>query len=212
DHDVLRQYSEGIIALSGCLAGEIQRYLLDGNYDKAKETALKYNEIFGQNNFFLELQDHGMEEQKHVNEMLIKLSRETGIPLVATNDVHYLRKEDALVHDVLLCIQTGKTIHDEDRMKFPTNEFYLKSYDEMLELFGHVKEALDNTVWIGERCNVTLDFDTLHLPKYEVPAGYTNVEYLKKLCIEGLKNRYENITPEIVERFNFEFNTIVNMG
>jgi DNA polymerase-3 subunit alpha len=212
DHDVLRKYSEGIIALSGCLAGEVQRYLLDGNYDTAKRIALEYNDIFGQNNFFLELQDHGLEEQKQINEMLIKMSRETGIPLVATNDVHYLKREDALVHDVLLCIQTGKTIDDEDRMKFPTNEFYLKSYDEMLDLFGYVKEALDNTVWIGERCNVTLDFHTLHLPKYEVPEGYTNVEYLKKLCIEGLKRRYKNITPEIVERFNFEFNTIVNMG
>jgi DNA polymerase-3 subunit alpha len=212
DHEILRKYSEGIIALSGCLAGEVQRYLLDGNYDKAKKVALEYNEIFGQDNFFLELQDHGLEEQKQINEMLIKISRETGIPLVATNDVHYLKKEDALVHDVLLCIQTGKTIDDEDRMKFPTNEFYLKSYYEMMDLFGHVKEALDNTVWIGERCNVTLDFKTLHLPKYEVPKGYTNVEYLKKLCIEGLKRRYKNITPEIVERFNFEFNTIVNMG
>ncbi len=212
DHDVLRKYSEGIIALSGCLAGEVQRYLLDENYDTAKRIALEYNDIFGQNNFFLELQDHGLEEQKRINEMLIKMSRETGIPLVATNDVHYLKREDALVHDVLLCIQTGKTIDDEDRMKFPTNEFYLKSYDEMLDLFGYVKEALDNTVWIGERCNVTLDFHTLHLPKYEVPEGYTNVEYLKKLCIEGLKRRYKNITPEIVERFNFEFNTIVNMG
>ena len=212
DHDVLRKYSEGIIALSACLAGEVQRYLLDGNYDKAKEVALEYRDIFGQDNFFLELQDHGLREQKLINEELIKISRETGIPLVATNDVHYLKKEDELVHDVLLCIQTGKTIDEEDRMKFPTNEFYLKSYDEMLKLFGYVKEALDNTVWIGERCNVTLDFHTLHLPKYEVPEGYTNVEYLKKLCIEGLKNRYKNITPEIVERFEFEFKTIVNMG
>jgi len=212
DHDVLRKYSEGIIALSACLAGEVQKYLLDGNYEKAKKIALEYNDIFGQDNFFLELQDHGLREQKEVNNLLIQLSRETGIPLVATNDVHYLRKEDALVHDVLLCIQTGKTVDDEDRMRFPTHEFYLKSHDEMEYIFGHVREALDNTAWIGERCNVTLDFHTLHLPKYEVPEGYTNVEYLKKLCIEGLKRRYENITPEIVERFNFEFNTIVNMG
>ena len=212
DHDVLKKHSEGIIALSACLAGEVQHHLLNGNYEKAKEIALKYNNIFGQDNFFLELQDHGLREQKEVNRLLIRLSEETGIPLVATNDVHYLRKEDAVVHDVLLCVQTGKTVDDEDRMKFPTNEFYLKSYEEMEELFGFKKEALENTVWIAERCNVTLDFDTLHLPEYKVPEGYTNIEYLKKLCIEGLKRRYGNITPEIEERFNFEFNTIVNMG
>lgn len=212
DHDILRKYSEGIIALSACLAGEVQRHLLDGNYEGAKKIALEYNEIFGQNNFFLELQDHGIREQRDVNKGLIRLSNETGIPLVATNDVHYLRREDAIVHDVLLCIQTGKTVDDEDRMKFPTDEFYLKSYEEMEEVFGDVREALENTVWIGERCNVTLDFNTRHLPKYEVPEGYTNVEYLKKLCIEGLNRRYDKITPEIVERFNFEFKTIVEMG
>ncbi|NLW23401.1 MAG: DNA polymerase III subunit alpha [Tissierellia bacterium] len=212
DHEVLEKYSEGIIALSACLAGEVQEHLLNGNYERAKEIALKYNSIFGPGNFFLELQDHGMREQKHINEELIRISNETGIPLVATNDVHYLRREDALVHDVLLCIQTGKTIDDTDRMKFPTDEFYLKSYEEMASIFGYKKEALENTVRIAERCNVTLDFDTLHLPKYEVPEGYTNVEYLRKLCIEGLQKRYELITPEIEERFNFEFNTIVEMG
>lgn len=212
DHDVLSQYSEGIIALSACLAGEVQSHILNGNYDKAKEIALKYNKIFGQDNFFLELQDHGMQEQKWVNQQLIKMSKETGIPLVATNDVHYLKREDAIVHDVLLCIQTGKTIDDSDRMKFPTDQFYLKSYDEMKSIFGSVEEALENTVRIAERCNVTLDFDTLHLPEYKVPEGYTNVEYLEKLCIEGLENRYKTITPEIKERFDFEFNTIVQMG
>ncbi|NLV77666.1 MAG: DNA polymerase III subunit alpha [Tissierellia bacterium] len=212
DHDVLAKYSEGIIALSACLAGEVQTHILNGNYNKAKEIALKYNEIFGQNNFFLELQDHGMEEQKWVNQQLIKMSKETGIPLVATNDVHYLKRDDAIVHDVLLCIQTGKTIDDTDRMKFPTDQFYLKSYDEMKSIFGSVEEALENTVRIAERCNVTLDFDTLHLPEYKVPEGYTNVEYLEKLCMEGLKNRYKTITPEIKERFDFEFNTIVQMG
>lgn len=212
DHDVLAKYSEGIIALSACLAGEVQTHILNGNYNKAKEIALKYNEIFGQNNFFLELQDHGMEEQKWVNQQLIKMSKETGIPLVATNDVHYLKRDDAIVHDVLLCIQTGKTIDDTDRMKFPTDQFYLKSYDEMKSIFGSVEEALENTARIAERCNVTLDFDTLHLPEYKVPEGYTNVEYLEKLCMEGLKNRYKTITPEIKERFDFEFNTIVQMG
>ncbi|MBZ2175656.1 DNA polymerase III subunit alpha [Schnuerera sp. xch1] len=212
DHEVLKKYSEGIIALSGCLAGEVQQYLLNGNYEKAKEISLKYNQIFGQDNFFLELQDHGMDEQKEINDKLIKLSKETGIPLVATNDVHYLKKEDAIVHDTLLCIQTGKTINEEDRMKFPSDEFYLKSYYEMESIFSNIKEALRNTVWIGERCNVDIDFDTLHLPEYEVPEGYTNVEYLKKLCIEGLQNRYERITSEIRDRFDFEFNTIVEMG
>jgi len=212
DHDVLRKYSEGIIALSACLAGEVQHHLLNGNYEGAKRVALEYNDIFGQNNFFLELQDHGIREQKEVNELLIRLSEETGIPLVATNDVHYLKKEDALVHDVLLCIQTGKTVDDKDRMKFPTDEFYLKSCEEMWELFDYKKEALENTVWIGERCNVTLDFSTMHLPEYKVPEGYTNVEYLRKLCIEGLKKRYNDITPEIEERFDFEFKTIVDMG
>lgn len=212
DHDILRSNSEGIIALSACLAGEVQRYLMNGNYDKAKEIALEYNDIFGQNNFFLELQDHGIREQKQINDEIVRLSKETGIPLVATNDVHYLKKEDAIVHDVLLCIQTGKNVDDEDRMKFPSDEFYLKSYDEMEDIFGYIKEALENTVWIGERCNVNIDFDTMHLPEYKIPEGYTNVEYLKKLSIEGLKNRYENITPEIEERFNFEFNTIVEMG
>ncbi len=212
DHDILEKYSEGIIALSACLGGEVQQYLLNGNYNKAKEIALKYNKIFGQNNFFLELQDHGMMEQKRVNEQIVKISNETGIPLVATNDIHYLRKEDAIVHDVLLCIQTGKTIDEDDRMKFPSNEFYLKSYDEMKSILGDFDGALENTVKIGERCNVEIDFDTLHLPRYEIPEGYTNVEYLKELCIEGLYKRYEVITPEIKERFDFEFSTITQMG
>ncbi|HHV39189.1 MAG TPA: DNA polymerase III subunit alpha [Tepidimicrobium sp.] len=212
DHDILEKYSEGIIALSGCLAGEVQKHILDRNYERAKEIALKYNSIFGQDNFYLELQDHGVEEERQINEQLIKMSRETGIPLVATNDVHYLKREDALVHDVLLCIQTGKTIDEEERMRFPTDQFYLKSYGEMKSIFGHVKGALENTVRIAERCNVTIDFDTLHLPEYQVPEGYTNEEYLKKLCIDGLKNRYPTITQEIMDRFEFEFNTIVDMG
>ena len=210
DHQVLKKYSEGIIGLSACLGGEVQQKLLNGDISGAKDTALLYKDIFGENNYFLELQDHGMREQKLVNRELIQLSEETGIPLVATNDVHYLRKEDAVVHDVLLCIQTGKTIDEEDRMKFPTNEFYLKSYEEMAELFPN--EALENTVKISERCNVNIEFGNLHLPKYEIPEGYTNVEYLKKLCVEGLKDRYIEITNEIEERFYFEFNTIVEMG
>ena len=212
DFSVLEKYSEGIIALSACLAGEVQQHLLNRNYNKAKEIALRYNEIFGQNNFYLELQDHGLAEQREVNQKLIQISKETGIPLVATNDVHYINQEDYIVHDVLLCIQTGKTIDEEDRMQFPTNEFYLKSYEEMKSNFDHVEEALENTVKIAERCNVEIDFNTLHLPGYDIPEGYTKEGYLKELCIKGLKNRYEIITPEIEERFNFEFNTIVNMG
>jgi DNA polymerase-3 subunit alpha len=201
DKDVLRKYSKGIIALSACLAGEIPQNLLEGDFQRARKIALEYRDIFGENNFFLELQDHGMREEKLVDEEIINLSRETGIPLVATNDAHYLKREDAKIHDVLLCIQTGKKVDDEDRMKFPTDEFYIKSYDEMKEIFGNVEEALDNTVKIGKRCNVTLDFGHLHLPRYDVPKGYTNVEYLRKLAEEGLKKRYgqidENIKKEV---------------
>jgi len=212
DHDILRKYSKGIIALSACLGGEIPHHILNNNYAKAKEIALKYRDIFGENNFFLEIQDYGVEEQRRVNRELIRISKETGIPLVATNDVHYLKKEDALVHDILLCIQTGKTIDEEDRMKFPTNEFYLKSPEEMKSIFYENLDALENTAWIADRCNVELDFDSLHLPEYKVPQGYTNEEYLRYLCEEGLKKRYDNITQEIKDRFEYEFNTIVEMG
>ena len=212
DYDVLREYSEGIIGLSACLGGEVQKKILNGNFEGAKDAALEYKDIFGVENFFLELQDHGIKEQELVNKELIRLSKEIDIPLVVTNDVHYLKREDAKVHDVLLCVQTGKTIDEENRMRFPTSEFYLKSYDEMMELFGYVEEAIKNTVLIGERCNVNLDFDTLHLPEYETPEGYTDVEYLKKLCLDGLNERYDDITDEILERFEFEFNTIVDMG
>jgi DNA polymerase-3 subunit alpha len=163
DHETLKKYSRGIIALSACLAGEIQAFLLENNYDEALRRAFLYKDIFGENNFFLELQDHGMEEQKTVNESLFKISRETGLRLVATNDVHYINKEDAYFHDVLLCIQTQKTITDEDRMRFPSDEFYLKSREEMAELFP--PEALENTGEIADRCNVDLDFNTVHLPE-----------------------------------------------
>jgi len=212
DYSVLEKYSEGIIALSSCLAGEVQQYILDHNYDKAKETALIYNRIFGQNNFYLELQDHGIREQKIVNQQLIKLSKEINIPLVITNDVHYISKEDSKVHDVLLCIQTGKTIDEEGRMRFPSPEFYLKSPDEIRALFPHMEEAMDNTTKIADRCNVKLDFGTLHLPEYKVPDGLSNSQYLEKLCYEGLEKRYETITEEIRERLVYEINTIINMG
>lgn len=212
DHDVLRKYGEGIIALSACLGGEVQNHILDNNLDKAKEIALKYKEIFGEGNFFLELQDHYIDEQKRVNRELINLSEELEIPLIASNDVHYLNEEDASFHDVLLCVQTGKTVDDEDRMKFESSEFYLKSPEEMYELFPENIDALINTAEISKRCNVELDFDTLHLPEYKVPEGYTNGEYLRELAEEGIKRKYHRITPEINERFEFEYKTILDMG
>ena len=212
DYSVLRKYSEGIIALSACLAGEIQTYLLDNNYNKAKETALLYNEIFGHNNFYLELQDHGIEEQKIVNQQLIKMSKETNIPLVITNDVHYTSKDDARIHDVLLCVQTGKTVDEDERMKFPSSEFYLKSPEEIKRLFPDVQEAIENTVKISKRCNVELDFETLHLPEYTVPQGYTNSQYLRKLCYEGLEKRYASVTQELKDRLEMELGVIENMG
>lgn len=212
DHDILKQYSEGIICLSACLGGEVQQYLLDNNPQRANEVALIYKDIFGENNFFLELQDHGIPEQIDVNKKLLNMSEELKIPLVATNDIHYLTRRDALVHDVLLCIQTGKTVDEENRMKFPTDQFYLKSPEEMYELFPYAKEALINTQLIADRCKVELDFDTLHLPKYDIPAGTTNIEYLERLSKDGLRQRYPVITDEIKKRFEFEFKTIVDMG
>ena len=210
DHEAMRRYSKGIIALSACLAGEVQSYLLDNNYEEALRTALMYKDIFGENNFFLEMQDHGMEEQKRVNKALIKMSKETGLGLVATNDVHYINKEDAYFHDVLLCIQMQKTVMDEDRMKFPTDEFYLKSYEEMAELFP--EEALNNTVEIAERCNVELDFNTVHLPEFKVPDNYTKTEYFRGICQKGLLERYRNVTPEIQKRLDYEIGVIEQMG
>lgn len=212
DISVLKKHNEGIIVLSSCLAGEVQQELLRNNYEKAKEIALMYNDIFGQENFYLELQDHGIKEQKIVNQLLLKLSKETNIPLVATNDVHYIKKEDAKVHDVLLCIQTGRTVDEENRMKFPSSEFYLKSPEEMLEVFPYAKEALENTHKIAERCNVKLDFETIHLPQFDVPDGYTNIEYFRHLCNEGLKERYKNITQELTERLEYEMKVIEDMG
>lgn len=212
DHDILRKYNEGIICLSACLGGEVQQHIMNNNVEKAKEVASIYNNIFGKDNFYLELQDHGMNEQIGVNNTLVQISKELDIPLIATNDVHYLNRKDALVHDVLLCIQTAKTIDEEGRMKFPSDEFYLKSPDEMNELFGHYPQALDNTNLIAQRCNVELDFNTLHLPKYEVPDGFTNIEYLEKLSKDGLKKRFDVITDVIRDRFDFEFKTIVDMG
>ncbi|MDY2986373.1 MAG: DNA polymerase III subunit alpha [Peptoniphilus sp.] len=212
DHEVLRKYSRGIIATSACLAGEVQRKLHSGDYDGAKETALNYQDIFGKGNFFLELQDHGILAQKKVNQLLRKLSIETGIELIASNDAHYLKQEDASAHDVLLCIQTGTVINAEKRMKFETEEFYLKSYEEMAQIFPNDLQALENTVKIADRCNVEIEFHNLHLPHFEVPEGYDNVSYLRKLAEDGLKARYRDVTDDIKKRFEYEFNTIITMG
>jgi len=212
DLETLRQNSRGLIALSACLAGQIPQYLLKDDYAEAKRIAKTYQDIFGKDNFFIEIQDHGILDQKRIINDLIKLSEETGAPLVATNDTHYLQKSDASVHDALLCIQTGKTVEDENRMKFPTEEFYLKSPQEMKELFKYVPEAIENTVKISERCNVKLDFGTLHLPSFEVPEGYTQDQFLEELCYKGLKKRYPEITDEITDRLKFELDTIKSMG
>jgi len=212
DTVLLRRYSDGLIALSACLAGEIPSLLLNNDYDAAKRKALEFQEIFGEGNFYLELQDHGITDQKKVNSDLIKISRETGIPVVATNDVHYIAREDAPVHDALLCIQTGKTINDENRLKFETDEFYLKTAEEMRELFSYIPEALENTIKIADSCNVEFDFNARYLPEYQVPPGYTQDEYLEKLCYEGLKERYPDASPEVRERLNYELEVIKRMG
>lgn len=212
DKELLKLYSGGLIGLSACLGGQIPSMLLRGNRQGAKDLALEMNEIFGQDNFFLELQDHGMMEQKTVNRDLAEISRETGIPLVATNDAHYLAKEDAEAHDVLLCIQTAKQVTDQDRMKFPTDEFYLKSGQEMAELFAWCPEALANTVKIAERCDVTIEFGKYHLPDYPVPEGHTVNTWLRHLCQEKLTWRYPEPTPEIVQRMEYELSVIEKMG
>jgi len=212
DIEELKQHSEGIIALSACLAGDVAQALMDRNYEKAKKVTLEYRDIFGEENFYLEIQDHNLPEQREVNAALVKLSKETGIPLVATNDIHYVNKEDSKIHDVLMCIQMGKTVNDPNRMRFGSDEFYLKSREEMEELFPYAPEAIDNTVKIAEQCNVEFDFNTIHLPKYDVPEGYTPDTYLRELCFNGLKERYENPSDEIIERLNYELNVIERMG
>lgn len=212
DLDLLRKYHEGIIALSACLAGEVSRNLVRGMYEEGKKAALRYLDIFGEGNFFLELQDHGIPEQHMVNPQLLRMSRETGIPLVATNDVHYTYKEDVVPHDILLCLQTGKKIGDEDRMRYEGGQYFVKSPEEMEELFSYVPEALENTQKIADRCHVEIEFGVTKLPKFDVPEGYTAWEYLNKLCFEGLRERYEAVTPELTERLNYELNTIREMG
>ena len=212
DMEELRQHSEGIIALSACLAGDVSQALMDRNYEKAKRLTLEYRDIFGKDNYFLEIQDHNLPEQKEVNAGIIKLSKELDIPLVATNDLHYVNKEDSKIHDILMCIQMGKTVNDPSRMRFGSDEFYLKSREEMEEIFPYAIDALDNTVKIAERCNVEFDFNTIHLPNYDVPEGYTTNSYLRELCFKGLKERYENPSEEVIERLNYELSVIEKMG
>lgn len=212
DFAYLSEHSDGLIALSACLGGEVQRKIIDQNMDGAKKAALRYKDIFGKNNFFLELQDHGMKEQTYVNNYLIDLSKELGIDLVATNDCHYLKKEDAKTHDVLLCIQTLSKIDDENRMRFPSEEFYVKSPEEMSKLFSYVPEAIENTEIIKNRCNVEIEFHQKHLPNFEIEEDMTHAEYLHRLCEDGLKKRYGDVSDDIKDRMEKEFNIINSMG
>ena len=212
DLELLEQYHEGLIALSACLAGAIPQYLLEEDFEAAKKYALRLSGIFGPDRFYLELQDHGIEEQRPVNQGVQRLARETGLPLVVTNDAHYLRKEDAQMQDVLLCIQTGKTVDEPGRMKFQTEEFYLKSEEELRSLFPNCDEAFDNTVRIAEMCNLDFVFNEYHLPSFPVPEGFTNEQYFRKLCYEGFGERYENPPEEYLQRLEYEIGVISSMG
>ena len=220
DMELLREYHEGIIALSACLAGEVQRYIQKGLLDEAQKAALKYRDCFGEGNYFLELQDHGLPEQKMVNTALLKMSRELNIPLVVTNDVHYTYADDVKPHDILLCIQTGKKLADEDRMRYVGGQYYVKSEEEMKGLFPYAWEAVENTQMIADRCNVEIEFGVTKLPKFEVPEGYDSWTYLNKLCYEGLRERYgedENAPAgdtgqTLKERLDYELNVIQTMG
>lgn len=212
DLELLSQYSEGLIGLGACLAGQVSNAILNDAYESAKEIALRYESIFGKGNFYLELQDHGYKEQKNVNVGLIELSKETGIPLVVTNDVHYTYEQDANAHDILLCIQTNRKVDDEDRLRYLGGQFYVKSPQEMYKLFPEAKEALKNTHDIAMRCNVEFEFGVTKLPVFHVPEGVTSQEYLKNLCMNGLKKRYQNIDPSLTERLEYELSVIEKMG
>ena len=212
DYEVLETYHEGVIALSACLAGEVQRYLARGMYEEACRSARHYEEIFGKGNFFLELQDHGISTQKMVNQGLMRMSRELSMDLVATNDIHYILAEDAAAHDILLCIQTGKKVSDENRMRYEGGQYYVKSEEEMRALFPYAQEAIDNTHKIAERCNVEIEFGVTKLPKYEVPEGYDSWSYLNKLCQDGMAKRYPNDDGTLQERLSYELGVIHNMG
>jgi len=212
DKEVLRRYSGGIICLSACLAGDVQRRLLNRDYEGAKKEALEFLDIFGEGNFFLELQDQGLEEEADILPDMKRLHEETGIPFVATNDVHYVRQEDAAAHDVLLCIQTAAMLDDENRMRFPNDQFYLKSPEEMSRLFSSVPEACENTHKIAERCNVEFEFGKLHLPEFEVPGDVPKDVFLRGLCEKGLSERYSDVTEELTRRLDYELSIIEQMG
>lgn len=212
DMEILNQYHEGIIALSACLAGEVQRYITKGLYEEACKSAIKYRDCFGANNYFLELQDHGIPEQANVNSMLLRMSDELNIPLVATNDVHYTYADDAESHDLLLCIQTGKKVTDEDRMRYEGGQYYVKSEDEMRLLFPYATEALENTAKIAERCNVEIKFHDMKLPHFEVPEGYTPKTYLRKLCEDGLHGHFPDDDGTLQARLDYELGVIEQMG
>ena len=225
DREVLEQYHEGLIVLSACLAGEVQKLLSRGTYEEAREAALWHEKTFGHDNYFLELQDHGLPEQRNVNQQLLRLSQETGIPLVVTNDVHYTYESDVDSHDILLCIQTGKKLSDENRMRYEGGQFFVKSEEQMARLFPYAMEALENTQKIADRCKVEIEFGVTKLPKFDVPKGYTSWEYLKKLCFEGLEGRYpvrdgrvsipgkgDILLDEIKKQLRYELDIIRQMG
>jgi len=212
DLELLSQYHEGLVATSACLAGAVAQYLMEEDYNAAKEYALKLSDIFGPEHFYLELQDHGIEEQIAVNQGVLRLARETGLPLIVTNDAHYLRKEDAAMQDVLLCIQTGKTVDDTNRMKFQTDEFYLKSEEELRQLFPNCADAFENTAKIADMCNLEFTFHEYHLPSFPVPDGIRNEEYFRNLCYAGFAERYKNPPQEYVDRLEYEISIISRMG
>ena len=212
DLEMLRKYHDGLIATSACLAGSIPQRLMEEDYDAAKASALELADIFGEDNFYLELQDHGISEQIAVNQGICRIARETGLPLIITNDAHYLRREDATMQDVLLCIQTGKTVDDPNRMKFQGEEFYLKSEDELRTLFPGQEEAFENTCRIAERCNLEFVFNEYHLPSFPVPEGYTNEEFFRKLCMDGFRERYPEAPESYMERLEYEIGVISRMG
>ena len=212
DYEILQTFHEGLICLSACLAGEVQKYLERGLYQQAKEAALRYEGIFGKGNFFLELQDHGIPAQKTVNQALLRLSKDLDIDLVATNDIHYTLAEDAAAHDILLCIQTGKKVTDENRMRYEGGQFYCKSEEEMRALFPYAQQALDNTHKIADRCNVEIEFGVTKLPRFDVPDGYDSWGYLNKLCEEGMARRYPEDDGTLKKRLDYELNVIHTMG
>ena len=212
DRETLEKYHEGIIALSACLAGEVPRYLMRGLYEEARETARYYQNLFGKDNYFLELQDHGIPDQKLVNQQLLRMSQELDIPLVATNDVHYTYEDDVAAHDILLCLQTGKKLADEDRMRYEGGQYFVKSPEQMAQLFPYAPQAIENTHKIAQRCHVDIEFGVTKLPRFDVPSPYTSWEYLNKLCYEGLLERYGENAEELKPRLEYELTTIQKMG